>query len=102
MVPPRQQADQESQVERLRYDADMAIAHALRSRIHDAHSRAEAVELLDRISGTLHNDIAIYRRRILAEIGGERDWGRRLHLVPTPASATAETLGLRVPNGHGS
>ena len=102
MLPPLQQVDEQARLEQLRYDADIAIARALRGTFRDASSRANAIRMLDRLSGTLQRDIAIYRRRLLAEIGTSPALGRRLRLVPTSTDDTASPSHLRPTGGDSS
>lgn len=84
MVHPHAPRDQAGPLDQLRYDADLAIARMLRTAVESASSNAEAVELLNVASARLHQDIAIYRRRLTDDLADARRRPRtRLRLVPT-------------------
>ena len=78
-------------------DADLAIARTLRTHVEASTTRAVAIDELDQACAVLHNDIRIYRQRLLAEIAAGRIPTRRLHAVPESAALAASRVDLRVP-----
>lgn len=74
-TPRPEQAQQD--LDDLRHVADLAIARLLRFATQAGNSPAEALANLDYVTSMMHNDVRIYRRRLLAE----RPWRRRLSVV---------------------
>ncbi len=66
---PTLQPEQAAQrhLEDLRHEADLAIARLLRAAAEAGASSAEAISNLDRLTSVMHNDVRIYRQRLLAE-----------------------------------
>lgn len=73
MRPTLQPEQAQRHLEDLRHEADLAIARLLRAAAEMGGSPAEAISNLDLLTAVMHNDLRIYRRRLLAE----RPWRRR-------------------------
>ncbi len=77
MRPNLQPEQAQRDLDDLRHVADLAIARLLRAAAESGGSPAEAIANLDRVTSVMHNDVRIYRRRLLTE----RPWRRRLSVV---------------------